>query len=80
MNFNIKELKCFERPPKFKKRIIMMICGVVSQGLGLSLLRAVNLGTDPCSCLTQGVNNYLRFSFGTCQLLCHLGRFFCAIL
>lgn len=75
MNFNIKELKCFERPPKFKKRMIMMICGVVSQGLGLSLLRAVNLGTDPCSCLTQGVNNYLPFSFGTCQLLCHLVTF-----
>ncbi len=75
MSFNPKRLRCFERPPKFKKRMIMMLCGVVSQGLGLSLLRAINLGTDPCSCLTQGVNNYLPFSFGTCQLLCHLVTF-----
>ena len=75
MSFNINELKCFARPPKFKRRMIMMLCGVVVQGLGLSLLRAINLGTDPCSCLTQGVNNYLPFSFGTCQLLCHLVTF-----
>lgn len=75
MSFNIRELKWFERPPKFKRRMIMMICGVIVQGFGLSLLRAINLGTDPCSCLTQGVNNYLPFSFGTCQLLCHLVTF-----
>lgn len=63
------------RPPKFKNRMIMMLCGIMAQGLGLSLLRAVNLGTDPCSCLTQGVTNFVPLSFGTCQLLCHLVTF-----
>lgn len=52
-----------------------MLCGVVAQGMGLSLLRAINLGTDPCSCLTQGVTNFVPLSFGTCQLLCHLVTF-----
>lgn len=67
--------KCFERPPKFGNRVIMMILGVVLQGLGLSVLINLKLGTDPCSCLTQGVTNWLPFSFGTCQLLCHLVTF-----
>lgn len=69
------DLKCFARPPKFRNRMIMMLCGVVAQGMGLSLLRAINLGTDPCSCLTQGVTNFVPLSFGTCQLLCHLVTF-----
>lgn len=67
--------KCFARPPKFRNRMIMMIIGVLLQGFGLSLLINLELGTDPCSCLTQGVTNYLPLSFGTCQLLCHLVTF-----
>ena len=62
----------FARPPLFLKRLILMISGVAVQGFGLSILRSINLGVDPCSCLTQGVANYLPLSFGTCQLLCHL--------
>ena len=75
MSFNHKDIKCFARPPKFRNRMIMMLCGVLSQGMGLSLVRSVNLGTDPCSCLTQGVTNFVPLSFGTCQLLCHLVTF-----
>lgn len=75
MSFNLKDRKCFACPPKFRNRMIMMLCGVLSQGMGLSLLRSVNLGTDPCSCLTQGVTNFVPLSFGTCQLLCHLVTF-----
>lgn len=67
--------KCFARPPKFGNRMIMMILGVLLQGLGLSLLININLGTDPCSSFTQGVEKLLPFSFGTCQLLCHLVTF-----
>lgn len=75
MSFDTNHKKCFVRPPKFKNRMIMMLCGIMAQGLGLSLLRAINLGTDPCSCLTQGVTNFVPLSFGTCQLLCHLVTF-----
>lgn len=75
MSFNFKNMKCFARPPKFRNRMIMMVSGVLAQGMGLSLLRSVNLGTDPCSCLTQGVTNFVPLSFGTCQLLCHLVTF-----
>lgn len=70
-----KKVNCFARPPHFAKRLILMICGVIVQGFGLSVLRAISLGVDPCSCLTQGVTNYLPLSFGTCQLLCHLITF-----
>ena len=53
----------------------MVIIGVMLQGFGLSLLIKLNLGTDPCSCLTQGVIRYVPISFGTAQLLCHLVTF-----
>ena len=75
MSFDATNRKCYARPPKFKNRMIMMLCGIMAQGLGLSILRAINLGTDPCSCLTQGVTNFVPLSFGTCQLLCHLVTF-----
>lgn len=70
-----EEKKWFARPPKFKTRMIMMIVGVTLQGLGLSVLRKLNMGTDPCSLLTQGVESHVPLSFGTCQLLCHLVTF-----
>lgn len=69
------KLTCFARPPKFWTRLVMMIIGVAVQGFGLSLLIRLALGTDPCSCLTQGVINYVPISFGTAQLLCHLVTF-----
>lgn len=69
------KLTCFARPPKFKNRLVMVIIGVILQGFGLSLLIKLNLGTDPCSCLTQGVIRYVPISFGTAQLLCHLVTF-----
>ena len=53
----------------------MMVIGVTLQGLGLSFLRQLNFGTDPCSLLTQGVEAHVPLSFGTCQLLCHLVTF-----
>lgn len=70
-----KEKKWFARPSKFKARMVMMALGVTLQGFGLSLLRQLNMGTDPCSLLTQGIEAHVPFSFGTCQLLCHLVTF-----
>lgn len=67
--------KWFARPGRFKTRMVMMIIGVLLQGFGLSLLRQINLGTDPCSLFTQGVESHVPLSFGTCQLLCHLVTF-----
>ena len=65
----------FHHPPKYGRRIILMLLGVLVQGFGLSLLIRIQMGTDPCSSFTQGVANYIPFSFGTCQLLCHLVNF-----
>lgn len=73
----------FMRPPKFKNRMLIMIIGILLQGFGLSLIIRLNLGTDPCSMFTLGVEHYLRMllgtwislenipTFGICQLLCH---------
>lgn len=75
---NVKEkrkLTCFARPPRFKNRLLLVILGVMLQGFGLSALININLGTDPCSCLTQGVINHVNISFGTAQLLCQLVMF-----
>ena len=41
------KITCFARPPKFLNRMIMMLIGVFVQGVGLSLLIQINLGTDP---------------------------------
>lgn len=71
----MKKMTWFARPPKFRNRLVMMMTGVLLQGFGLSLLIRLNLGTDPCSCLTQGVIKYVPVSFGTAQLLCHLVTF-----
>ena len=72
---NLNKFAWFARPRPFLRRLTVMILGVTVQGFGLSLLRAINLGVDPCSCLTQGVANFVPLSFGTCQLLCHLVTF-----
>ena len=50
------KVTCFERPPKFRNRMIMMIIGVLLQGLGLSLLINLNLGTDPLFLSDAGCN------------------------
>ncbi len=65
----------FARPPKFKNRFFLMTFGILFQALGVSLLLQLRLGTDPCTCFTQGVTRYLPLSFGTAQVLCHLMNF-----
>ena len=67
MSFKKGTGKCFARPPKFCNRMIMMLCGILMMGAGLSILREINLGTDPCSCFTQGVTKFVPLSFGTCH-------------
>lgn len=74
-NMDNEKKKWFARPNKFRTRMVMMIIGVTLQGFGLSLLRQLNMGTDPCSLLTQGVEMHVPLGFGTCQLLCHLVTF-----
>lgn len=69
MNFNQKDRKWFACPPKFFKRMLFMMGGVIMMGIGLSILRDINLGTDACSCFAQGLTCFLPFGFGTCLLL-----------
>lgn len=75
MKDKMKKITCFARPNKFKLRMVMMSLGIIVQALGLSLLIRIALGTDPCTCLTQGFIKYVPMDFGTAQLLCHLINF-----
>lgn len=53
----------------------MMLLGVTVQGIGLSLLIKLSLGTDSWTCFTLGVTSHVPISFGTCQLICNLVSF-----
>lgn len=79
MKTDTGRLRCFLRPAPFKRRLTIMAIGVLIQGFGLSVLRSIDLGLDPCSCLTQGVSQLTRLSFGTCQVLCHIVTFLVVI-
>ena len=82
----------FMRPAKFKNRMLIMIIGILLQGFGLSLIIRLNLGTDPCSMFTLGVEHYLKMfletipalkdvpTFGICQLLCHSITFILVVI
>lgn len=82
----------FMRPEKFKNRLLIMIAGILLQGFGLSLIIRLNLGTDPCSMFTLGVERYFRMllgtwisldyipTFGICQLLCHSVTFILVVI
>ena len=64
------KITCFARPPKFLNRMIMMLIGVFVQGIGLSLLIQINLGTDPWTSFVLGISKNLPFTYGTWQLVC----------
>lgn len=72
---NQKSSRPFARPEKFRNRLFLMIIGILVQALGVSLLLKIRLGTDPCTCFTQGIIRYVPLSFGTAQVLCHLINF-----
>lgn len=64
--------KCFQHPPKFKLRLLMLALGVLVQGFGLSLLLKLNLGADPFSNFIAGLDLHLPLSFGTIQLIINI--------
>lgn len=82
----------FMKPEKFKNRMLIMIIGILLQGFGLSLVIRLNLGTDPCSMFTLGIEHYLKIfldtipglrdvpTFGICQLLCHSVTFILVVI
>ncbi len=59
----------------YTQRRICHEINLFCQTAQMSLLIRLALGTDPCSCLTQGVIRHVPISFGTAQLLCHLVTF-----
>ena len=72
--------RCFQCPAPFWRRKAVMTGGIILQGFGLALLRSIDLGLDPCSCLTQGVSQLTHLSFGTCQVICQTVMFIAVII
>jgi hypothetical protein len=55
MRFGLKE----------KKRILIALLAVLGMGLSVSFLLRVDMGTDPYTCMNNGVAAKLGISFGT---------------
>ncbi|UTR13758.1 membrane protein [Salipaludibacillus sp. LMS25] len=58
-----------------KKKIVMMIVGIVFIGVSIALFRYANMGTDPFTTMNLGVSDYLGWSFGQYQLLVNMVLF-----
>ena len=52
-----------------KKRILLMLVGVILMGVGVQFLNRTNLGPDPFSAMNYGFSAMLGISFGTTQLI-----------
>lgn len=50
------------------KRMIIMVIGVVFLGLGVSLLKMLNFGTEPFSSSCFGISTLIQVPFGVCQM------------
>lgn len=51
------------------KRVTIMTAGIILMGFGISLAKAVALGTDPFTCMNLGVSRAVGMSFGSWQLI-----------
>ncbi|MCR6105632.1 membrane protein [Salipaludibacillus agaradhaerens] len=63
-----------------KKKIVMMIIGIVFIGLSIALFRYANMGTDPFTTMNLGISHYLGWSFGQYQLLVNMVLFFVVLV
>jgi uncharacterized membrane protein YczE len=55
-----------------KKRIVMMLTGIIGIGIFLSFLIEVNYGTDTSAFMNLGLSDYFDISFGTCMVLVNI--------
>lgn len=68
---NISETK-FKLDRAWWGSFFLMIAGVIVMGIGVSLLKVTDFGTDPCSAMNYGVSSKIGISFGTYQFLFNL--------
>lgn len=62
------------------KRFIIMLFGNALLGVGVSLLRLADFGTDPFACMNIGVSSHLPIGYGTYQMLLNAAMFVVVII
>ena len=63
-----------------KKRILLMLVGVILMGVGVQFLNRTNLGPDPFSAMNYGFSAIADLSFGTFQMLFNAVLFLIVLL
>lgn len=63
-----------------KKRILLMLVGVILMGVGVQFLNRTNLGPDPFSAMNYGFSAIAGLSFGTFQMLFNAVLFLIVLL
>lgn len=72
--------RTLEEKKNLRKRILIMLAGVVGMGFFLSFLIEVDYGTDTCSAFNLALSEVTGIQFGTCSLLTHLVLFIPVVL
>lgn len=65
---------------EMRKRILLMLVGVLLMGVGVQFLNRTNLGPDPFSAMNYGFAAMFGISFGTFQLLFNAVLFLIVLL
>lgn len=66
--------------PAFKKKLLVMLLGVLCMGVFLSFLIEVNMGTDPCTFMNVAISEKFGILFGTWQLILNAFLFIVVII
>ena len=65
---------------EMRKRILLMLVGVILMGVGVQFLNRTNLGPDPFSAMNYGFSAIAGLSFGTFQMLFNAVLFLIVLL
>ncbi len=60
------------RSPIWRRRMAVMICGIVFIGLGICLFKLSLMGNDPHSAMVLSITNHVTFPFSTILIICNL--------
>ena len=59
----------FQKPENLGKRLLILCVSIILMGFSTSLLRPIELGSDPYTTLNMGIELATPISFGTAELL-----------
>lgn len=75
-----ERFEAYIHQPAFKKKLLIMLVGVLCMGFFLSFLIEVDLGTDPCTFMNVAISERFGILFGTWQLILNAALFVVVII